>query len=100
MKTLMLECPFCQCVQEVFWDGTYKPRYRQCESCHMRFVYEPLAEGVSCLKPEEVPCSSDPAWRQTEMSASGEDCKGAQRGAPLAWNRGGLGAVKESFGRC
>lgn len=73
MKTLHLECPYCEESVVVSWDGTYKPRYWECDGCGRRFIYEPVADGVKCIKPEEAPCSSDPEFREIEMGAGMEE---------------------------
>jgi DNA-directed RNA polymerase subunit RPC12/RpoP len=72
MKTLTLSCPYCESPKEVPWDGTYKPRYWTCEACGRRFIYEPLREGVSCIRQEDATTSSDPELREIEMGASAE----------------------------
>ena len=71
--TLTLACPYCGVEEDISHPGDYKPRYRDCPRCGKRFIYEPLAQGVDCIRPQDADCCSDPECRATEMGGSDEE---------------------------
>lgn len=73
MTILQLRCAYCGAPGEVEHEGGYAPRYADCPSCGKRFIYEPLADGVRTLRPEDADCCSDPERREIEMGSSCED---------------------------
>ena len=68
-KTLSLTCPFCGHEEKTSWDGLYKPRYFHCSECGEKYIYEPLADKVSILKPKDASCCEDPECREYELLA-------------------------------
>ena len=65
-ETVALVCPFCGHAEEAAWDGLFKPRYFTCGQCGEKYIYEPMAERVSILKPAEATCCEDPECREYE----------------------------------
>jgi len=72
-ETITVNCPHCDCAMNVEFDGTYAPKYKICNACWKRFVYENTRDGVKCFAADATDACSDPDYRSTELSAGDEE---------------------------
>lgn len=72
-QMIAVNCPHCSSSNEVAFDGTFKPKFKICNACWKRFVYEKTRDGMEVHKASEAENCSNPEYRETEMSAGDEE---------------------------
>lgn len=72
-QTITVSCPHCRSDVDVLFDGTYKPRFKICNACWKRFVYEKTRDGMAVIKASEAENCSNPEYRESELGAGDEE---------------------------
>ncbi len=65
-------CPYCHAKKTISLPN-YAPRYVDCAACGKRFIVERTRDGLDVFTLEAVPRSSDPDYRESEMSSGQEE---------------------------
>ena len=66
-------CPYCRDETTVRLPPNYAPVYVHCMACGRRFIAERTLYGLDVFRPENAPYSSNPDFREIEMSQGQED---------------------------
>ncbi len=70
---ISVNCPHCASEIHVVFDGSFAPKYKICDVCWKRFVFEKTRDGITTYKAGEIRGYSDPEYRETELSGGEEE---------------------------